>query len=387
MASRLNPSALLLEPAIPQEQKDNAAACVFAPDNVLRIRSDMLSFPDGLSTALTPLRSRWVAALPPDSPARNLNFPVMYFLPSHFAYDDKQFVKELAAGMPISGSIPASGVLRPRPTPAIVSLEQWRAPLVPRIRMILGRVLSTHNSLMATACWEHSLRELEKGRITTPTLVTPAVSNTIAITPRYAKEEPHGGRATKISLIGDFRAAGINDAMSLEDTSIPESLGCFLAAIAHFRKLSPDLATESFSLDFSHAYKHVPIIASQREFATIVMVGPDGNAYSPALRSQPFGSRRAPSNWVRVTQFPKWALSRFFKIAIAVYVDDIHGAEPLSTAKSAFLNIKAVCALFGCSLDASKESPPPGRLTFSVLTSKFIKILPTHPSLPIALSP
>ena len=76
------------------------------------------------------------------------------------------------------------------------------------------------------------------------------------------------------------------------------------------------------------------------------------------MRSQPFGSRRAPANWARVTQFLKWALSTFFGIHIAIYVDDVHGSEPVSTCKSAFRTIKAVCALLGLAMGPEKEPPP-----------------------------
>ena len=75
-----------------------------------------------------------------------------------------------------------------------------------------------------------------------------------------------GGRAPKIRIAGDFRASGISDAMSALDANIPESMGVFLARIAFYRRIAPDVELGSFSLDFSRKYKHVPIRASRREF-------------------------------------------------------------------------------------------------------------------------
>ena len=132
----------------------------------------------------------------------------------------------------------------------------------------------------------------------------------------------------------------------------------FLAIVARYRDIAPGSETLSYSLDFPHAYKHVPIVSSRREFATIVFLGPDGRPYSSLLRSQPFGSRRAPINWAHVAQFLKWVLEEFSNVVIAVYVDDIRGAEPLATAESAFATIKAVCALLGLVLDEKKDKPP-----------------------------
>ena len=88
------------------------------------------------------------------------------------------------------------------------------------------------------------------------------------------------------------------------------------------------------------------------------MADPNGVPHYATLRTQPFGSRRAPSNWARVTQFLKWALSKFFGITIAVFVDDVHASEPLSTCDSAFRTVKALCALLGLVLDPLKETAP-----------------------------
>ena len=87
-------------------------------------------------------------------------------------------------------------------------------------------------------------------------------------------------------------------------------------------------------------------------------MGPDVDAYSSTIRSQPFGSCRAPRNWARATQFLKWAISPFFNIALAVYVGDIRDTEPRATAHSAFTTIMAVCDLLVLVIEAPKEKPP-----------------------------
>ena len=146
--------------------------------------------------------------------------------------------------------------------------------------------------------------------------------------------------------------------MTTYDTSVPETLGAFLGIAAYHKQVGPQCELLGFTLDFSHAYKHVPILAPQRDFATIMLVAPCGVPHTATLRSQPFGSRRAPANWARVTELPKWLLAEFFDISIAIYVDDIHCAEPKATCESSFLVIKAVCRLLGFELDFKKEHAP-----------------------------
>ena len=224
-----------------------------------------------LSTVLAPLRARWLGSLPPDSPAPKLNFPLFQFLTVHFEYPDATLAADLAIGMPIAGDVPFTGALRPRPRPAVHTLAEWRAQLPVRNRKILDRVVNAAKSDLSEACWYRTLDEVKRGRVTTPVAVTNAVLNSVALTPRYAISESHGGRAAKVRLIDDFRASGINDTISVQDTNIPESLGVFLANLAFIRQLDPEQETRSFSLDFSHAYKHIPITETHREFASIVL--------------------------------------------------------------------------------------------------------------------
>ena len=73
-------------------------------------------------------------------------------------------------------------------------------------------------------------------------------------------------------------------------------------------------------MDFAHAYKHAPLLQSQEKFAHIVFAQPEGEPLADALRTQPFGSRRAPANWARVTQFIKFVVGKLFGIILLVYV-------------------------------------------------------------------
>ena len=62
----------------------------------------------------------------------------------------------------------------------------------------------------------------------------------IAITPRFAIDEPQGGRPSKIRLIDDFRAIGFNAIVSAADTEIPQGLDVSLATVDLFQARRPD---------------------------------------------------------------------------------------------------------------------------------------------------
>ena len=111
--------------------------------------------------------------------------------------------------------------------------------------------------------------------------------------------------------------------------------------------LSQGAEIRSYSIDFAHAYKQVPILASHHEFATILVAPPEGPVCAAALRTQPFGSRSAPSNWARVAKFPNLCLDQLFGIVLAVNVGDFRAAEPKTTAGPALSTILAMCQIFG----------------------------------------
>ena len=93
------------------------------------------------------------------------------------------------------------------------------------------------------------------------------------------------------------------------------------------------------------------------------------------LRTQPFGSRRAPANWARAAQFPEWCLEQLCGIVLAVYVDDCCATEPKTTAGPALSAILAMCQIFGLFAEQSKTATPTTQLK---LLGASISIFDTH---------
>ena len=102
----------------------------------------------------------------------------------------------------------------------------------------------------------------------------------------------------------------------------------------------------------ARAYKHVPIQEDQKEVATALLAPPAGPLKIATLRTQPFGSRRAPTNWSRVTMLLKWIMSTVFHIVISVYVGYVSFVETAEAIQSAVEIFKSVCATLGFQLEA-----------------------------------
>ena len=65
------------------------------------------------------------------------------------------------------------------------------------------------------------------------------------------------------------------------------------------------------------------------------------------LRTQPFGSTRAPANWGRVTALIQWILIAYFGAHLEIYVDDCFVVEPAETIQSAFSRTRLVIEMGG----------------------------------------
>ena len=179
-----------------------------------------------------------------------------------------------------------------------------------------------------------------------------------AITPGFARRGRVGASQEKTRLIDDFRASGVNETVSTVETDVPDTIDAALALASLYERLQPGLELNSFAVAFKNAYKNIPIPLDQQGMATIILAPPEGPPMKATLRAQPFGARRAPANWARITAFLRWALERFFNINLLVYVDDCFAVEPVSTIGSAFRVVRGFFALLGLDLEDLKEKRP-----------------------------
>ena len=361
-AMHINPFAELINSALSAEVKHAIRFCATNPTETIQRREKDFYTIEQLSRRLNPQKSRWTSRLPNDSPARNIHFPLIFALTTILDFEDTEFVKDLSNGMPIAGPIAPTPGLTTRKRDAQMSYQEWKRGIPKRNCDVIERVSKTQGTTLANACWEKTLKEVTAGWVTEPRDLTDEIAGILPLTPRYAIQEQHGLQESKIRMIDDFRASAVNAIVSTDDTNIPENLDVFAAIACYTKLVAPGCEVLCATLDFAHAYKHVPIHEDQKEFATILLAPPAGPLKVATLRTQPFGSKRAPANWSRVTNFAKWLLLKVFRIVISVYVDDIFLIETAGTVNSAFQTIKSVCNLLGFVLEDAKEQPPSSKL-------------------------
>ena len=358
-ASEVFPVAELLGAALSKPQRVVASRCVFHSEWLVQSRRRALAKFRAWALHFEGQRPEWCELVPEGSPTRELHLPLISFLARGLNYSDVTLVKDLTKGMDITGEIPATQVLRPRTRVPSVSHEAWLARIPASNAEVVMGVMAKQGSVESLACWNLSLKEAERGWISRPVPITTEVMQSLPLTPRFALVEEHGlDTEPKIRLIDDFKASGVNSLLASLDTCVPQGLDVFFSAISFFKLLDPNVELNTFTEDFSHACKTVGLPIAQSKFATIVLAPPDGPPHVASLRTQPFGSARAPANWGRVATFIQHVLQRVFGVTAFVYVDDVFVVEPVDTIGSAREVLKTVCEVFGFRLAPGKSQGP-----------------------------
>ena len=260
----VNPMQQLVDAAIPPEFSEVINACASTPDEIIVRRLKARAFLHKLSVAFEPNRVKWAEALPVDSPVKGINFPLLHYVASTMGYPDTKLVNDLAVGMPIAGAVEAVPTLVSRKRPAPCSMETFREKIPERNAEAVERVRKDQGSDVARQIYEKTMREVAAGWISTPVPCSKVPAST-PLTPRFAVEEHRVAGPPKIRLVDDFRASGVNSTLEVVDTSVPGGLDSFLALRTAHQRLLDGRRLLAFSVDFAHAYKHVPLLADQEE--------------------------------------------------------------------------------------------------------------------------
>lgn len=84
-----------------------------------------------------------------------------------------------------------------------------------------------------------------------------------------------------------------------------------------------------------------------------------GKPYKARVLVQPFGSRRAPSNWGMVVTFFQFVARELLFLTLGAFAGDVYGVEPAMTAGVGFGAVKQLGAISGFNT-SKKDGPPPG---------------------------
>ena len=93
-----------------------------------------------LPTGWSPIALRGALCCLLTPPPGTSTFPLIHLLAHALGYEDTTFFRDMTNGMPIAGGAPSTGVLVPRVRTASSTVDQWRAGIPERNRMLVKRV-------------------------------------------------------------------------------------------------------------------------------------------------------------------------------------------------------------------------------------------------------
>ena len=329
---------------------------------IISFRQKMMAYLVHLKEKLEPLNRRLKSQVDASSSAQALDICLLDFLMKHTSAPDRDLVRDLVIGMPLTGEVSASESLKKQ-------IGTTRVELVD----ILKNVESTNKKIIKNLlkqspedqklCYDMTMKEIEEGKVSTHRELNESEILGSILTPRFIVHQ------NKPRIIDNLKVSRVNETASCKDTYIPDTLD---KLACHVREVRQDLNEKNlplekilaFSFDFQSAYKHISIEQKSDCVTQIVFLEPNSKKLLTAkLLCQPFGSSLSPRNWGRVAEMFKFLAKALFNVTIFCFVDDGFGAEPASTADSAFKAVDTLAKLLGFKLHPDKKVPPAESIT------------------------
>ena len=249
---------------------------------------------------LVPKDAELLAQAPPhlQSLLRNKRLALWQEMLEYYEYPDKDLVRDIVRGFPLTGWLPDSNVFpkdyKP-PSINVGTLHSLSAGLNERVR---SKVLGGASSELLDATWEETEKELQEG---------------------WMEIDNNGGKNTswamrfglqqrdKVRVIDDFSIAGVNGTTGLQERLKIFGIDDIAALIAYSLdtcggEVHPTLLGKT--MDLKSAYKQFGICSSDRERIRVATRHPTTSELVLLMvNALPFGATGSVSGFLRVSMF------------------------------------------------------------------------------------
>ena len=295
--------------------------------------------------------------LPVSEHARRLSIPLICALATQLNYADKTLTSDLARGAPIVGEIPRTTALHAKDTLAYVRLHDAQGSSGVTNGKVLKSLSGSIDAILKPKWWDLSWAEFRKGWLSEPAPAPNSDLRDTILSPRFCISEHHGVQEPKFRLIDDLAKSNVDKTVQMSETYCPQSPDSSVA-LTRLQNIDGADGLKQWSVDFPRAYKTIALHPSSSEDAYISFLNTiDNRPYKSRILAQPFGSCRAPANWVRVATFLQFLARVLLSLAVGAYVEDVYCSESNYSAKSGFWDFKRMCSLLGPNASGSKDQP------------------------------
>ena len=279
--------------------------------------------------------------------------------------DGPAVFRDLLAGFPLVGPLPADPTAEPELRPAPLTPEEVLARAPSRAPRLVSKALRSLRRLdqagldhLATV-FAKTQEDVALGRLGPLSEVSLSPDGTsLPLSRRFAVLQLSSSGKLKVREIDDLHESEVNEAASVTRRIRMGRLDSLIATARAFRLSQPGTPLQIVKSDFRSAYRCVPISAQHLRWARVLVLDPSsGKAYVATQWAMPFGALGAVYAWDRLAAVVTAVLRRTFLLPVIRYVDDLFLVLPASLAPRGREVLLEVVSLFGLVLDPIKTPP------------------------------
>ena len=217
----------------------------------------------------------------------------------HFGYPDLSVFDEVVNGTDLVGAVPAMPYFDASFKPAKMTVKELGAIATSIRKSLLASIRSSGDSDIDREFYSKTLDELECGWLEGP--VDPGSLPSHAIVSRRFGIKQSSGETTKIHLIDDFSASGVNSTVQGGNAPKLHTLGVVAALCMELLRVGPGEQLVGKTVDLSSAYRQLGISPGSKWVSYNAVYDPLPN--SPkifSMRALPFGASRSLYSFLRV---------------------------------------------------------------------------------------
>lgn len=239
----------------------------------------------------------------------------------HYKYPDCEVFDEVVSGTKLSGVAPAVPSLEACFKPAKLTESELASTARAARIGLLRSVRSSGDPFIDSEVYRKTLEELENGWLDGPHDPESLPEDTV-ISRRFGILQSSGD-ASKVRLIDDFSASGVNSTVQVNSCTKLHTLDVAAALILKLLRESKAASWVGKTIDLSAAYRQLGVAAESRWVSFIAVYDPSSKTPKIfAMRALPFGASRSVYSFLRVAHSLWWLGCVALKLPWTNFFDD-----------------------------------------------------------------
>ena len=275
----------------------------------------------------------------------------------HYGYPDISVFDEVVNGTDLVGAVPAMPYFDASFKPAKMTVEELGASATSIRKSLLASIRSSGDADIDHEVYSKTLDELGCGWLEGP--IEPGSLPSLAIVSRRFGIKQTSGETTKIRLIDDFSASGVNSTVQVENAPKLHTLDVVAALCMELLRAGPGEQLVGKTVDLSSAYRQLGISPGSKWVSYIAVYDP--NSKSPkifSMKALPFGASRSVYSFLRVAHSLWWLGATALHFIWSSFFDDFVTLARRSESQAVDIAVSQFFKLLGWATSSGDKDLP-----------------------------